>query len=488
MTRAFSRPANLIYLIVLGLLASLHGTETDFDPASVFDIEIRDNHSQINFHAPQGWECKLLNESPAGKIVMKLTGSDASDSENLVSETALPGKGSILRYHLTPLSPRNRLLVFDLEEALDFEWQATGGGCLVVHDEKFFDKSEWEYRRGLKLQKEGKKEQALAAFRKAVFLNRSNGNAYFKAGQIRLANQQYRLAEIDFKHALRLSSDSLDLYLALRDLYQAKGDPESVRKYEQIYRQKTAEQMSASTAEDKFVVPIQTKNTEQTGSHRVVASDAAASPDTAATLLSKTEPEGWSPSGTIFYLLGIAFLLVFAVVILSLLGLRKRHADAELMPDLPEIQLQYQKDKILKAARKIVSQSEADPGDSSDIPPVLDDANEQQSADERSMEHTRSLMEEGEYADEEEPVDHRWDGSRIARELNLGVGEIELALNMTAHQRQAQKFHSLDNEIEALYEQNMDVTEIARHMSLGQGEVELLLAMRKQAAVADAES
>ena len=59
---------------------------------------------------------------------------------------------------------------------------------------------------------------------------------------------------------------------------------------------------------------------------------------------------------------------------------------------------------------------------------------------------------------------------------------------MTAHQRQAQKFHSLDNEIEALYEQNMDVTEIARHMSLGQGEVELLLAMRKQAAVADAES
>ena len=69
---------------------------------------------------------------------------------------------------------------------------------------------------------------------------------------------------------------------------------------------------------------------------------------------------------------------------------------------------------------------------------------------------------------------------KLARSLNLGVGELELALNLKAHQRNVHKNLSREEQIARLYQKNLNVAEIARRMKIGQGEVEFYLAMQKQ--------
>lgn len=471
-----SIPVTAFFLLLFGLLVYAGPSGQD---AAFFRLETENNHSVIRFHLPEGWRIKVLNPSPAVKILIKLINTVSDETPGVKIENSLPSSAGVRSYRILPLTSSSALLVLELAGKMDFRWEGKNGGGLIIYDENFRDPSQREYLRGVQLHRQGKLREALSAYRKAVFLNRRNGNAYYKAGQIRFAFKQYRLAEINYNHALRLKCDSLGLYPAMARLYQIQGRKRLAEKYQRLYREKQQQVLSqpAEKQENISLNPatppitaekqkeVQTTPTPPAGEQRAVSAPAR-------------EAEPLLPMRIVLYLFGIVLLSVFLIISGFVYFRKKRYprqvGREELLLSLDSQKLTARKEEILHLARKAAADRPAD--DKTENEGLMEEENVPSSQVTEEF-VGRDEKEHSNLSVEEDTVPDRAD---VARLLNLGVGEIELALNLTVHQRQAQKKRTLESEIEEMYERNISVTEIARRMHLGQGEVELLLALRKK--------
>ncbi|OPX34848.1 hypothetical protein B1H10_02575, partial [candidate division KSB1 bacterium 4484_188] len=236
-------------------------------------LELRfktENHNtNIHFDIPQNWQIKILNNSPDQKIVLKISSDEKIENRDL--QCSLPKNSGLSDFKVLPFKPQSLLLVLNLKEPLEFGWKNKSQLQLEVHDRAFRDPAEREYLRGLEFQQAGDLNKALSAYRKAVFLNRKHGNAYFKAAQIRFRFKQYHLAEINFKHALRLNCDSLTLYRDMANFYRAYGKTDLAEKYRKIYQDHqpprprlASAQPEDSIAEKSVIVQKTTLTKEET--------------------------------------------------------------------------------------------------------------------------------------------------------------------------------------------------------------------------------
>ncbi|GAB4364661.1 MAG: hypothetical protein Kow0042_03420 [Calditrichia bacterium] len=410
-----------------------------------------------------------MNEPPAAKIIFKLLNTRPEKIELSDFNCPLPEKGAINNFRLLPLPDKAFLLTFDLEENLSYEWEPQPILRLDLHDEHYYDESEWDYRKGLEHHSRGELREALSAYRKAVFKNRRHGNAYFKAGQIRFAMGQYRLAEINFNHALRLKSDSLNLYRDLAALYEKTGKSHQAEEYRRIYHKKKEEALSRKTQE-------QTDNESMASSlpETDLLSEKVASTETLQIYqkLEGTPSKSSLPLQLIFYVVGI-FVLSVALIIYFIRLFAKRQDryrawDSNLFEELSEEQINMKKEQILKVAKLAARELEYENAE-----PTLKGAPEDELQEEAVSEG--NLFREPEVGDAES----RYRKEEMARHLSLGIGEIDLALNLKAHQRKAHSCFSLESQIDEMVSKNYPITEIAREMNLGKGEVELFLTLKQ---------
>lgn len=476
MNRRIVRPGKWIVRHILLLL--LFVTQPAFAFAAnlpELTSKIEQQNTHIQFNLPQNWQIRILNNSPDQKIVLKLSADEKIKQRNL--QFTLPENSGLADFKVMPFKPQNMLLVFRLKEPLEFGWADESRSEMVVHDRLFRDPAEREYLRGLKFHRAGDLNRALSAYRKAVFLNRKHGNAYFKAAQIRFRFRQYRLAEINFKHALRLKCDSLALYRDIAEFYRATGKPGIAEKYRTIYRNRLSEKSALlanrateplpehSPVAENPPVPQQKKNTE---------------PNPVPPSQPPVKKSGSLPFRIIFYLIGSIIILAGILIRLILLIRKKRsrravNKEAFMNPDYFG-SLDLRKEKILNAAREVVNKKEENPP----VESLVDMSFHLPVGGEQALEEPGKTGEQpgktlSANADYSPQTKHD-----IARNLNLGVGEIELALNLKAQKRQASRDTFVESEIQKLVDEDLDVSEIARRMKLGQGEVELYMALNKR--------
>ncbi len=461
-------------LIIFFTIALIHAGE-NFASLSPFRMDVRNGHSVIDFNLPAGWKIKILNESPAIKIIAKIYNPIAESNPFNKNAVELRSDIGISRCQVTPLTSGSSLFVFELAENMTFESAAGTGGRIVIHNEQYFDEAERAYRQGLQFHANNQLHEALSAYRQAVFLKREHGNAYFKAGQIRFAFKQYRLAEINFKNALRLNCDSLNLYRDLAKLYRIEGKTDQAEKYSQIFESRLKALYTPADASGPDLAQNSPQEKEQAESESALSAEVSKR-DSAAVPLTAAAGQGM-PIRIIFYLAGIAVFAVFILLSIFLHFLKKKRTSPA-FPDSSAKALFDDGEDLKKSAIPIRQQSlrpSSKPESGTETSrgtlqkPEIKMTNDVPSPPGK----TAKAEESWQLSDNPTP----WEKMEAARNLNLGVGEIELALNMTAQQRQVSKKNYIHSEIERLHHSRMSISEIARQLNLGQDEVKLILAM-----------
>jgi hypothetical protein len=226
------------------------------------------------------------------------------------------------------------------------------------------------------------------------------------------------------------------------------------------------------------------------------ASPTAVQPDTQSAPMQATAPSTPAPSGKksrkslLIYLLGIVLLLGF--VVYRLISSIQKRISSRAMFELPrDFDLEKNREKILHTARTMLQEAEKKqqvPTES--LPPATQaKAPEEPSGtpEPAPVEETEPALISAEASDETAipdldllDVNEPSDRLRLAKSLNLGVGELELALNLKAHQRNVHRSISREEQIARLHAHHLDIAEIARRMRIGQGEVEFYLAMQEK--------
>jgi len=429
-------------------------------------------------------QAKLLNFSPASKILLKVTPQDMTYGANF-TDLQIPEKSGIVAVKNTPIDGKNYLLVIELFEKLPFSYRVSDseGVRIVIEDEAYRDVLENYYRKGLYYQQKGDEGTALQYYRKVVFKNRKHPHAYYKAGQIRFQWKQYRLAEINFNHALKNQCDSLGVYDWMAKLYDVYGKVQLAQEYREKFlrlKQTRLELENRISPEKKQETPIEI---------RLVNETAPSKEDSVANL--KTSVEETSPitrAGiplkVYAYILGIVSLSLFIIiwVVLTLLKKRKQRLLYGRANDV-EIDLAKRKEKFLKLTREIL-QDNAD----QEIPHTGEE-NQKQEPDSMlsdllppteefikgiSTTSNHPEIRESDFLKEKEET-NRMEIESLARELKLGVGEIELALNLSNKKPSNIRQKDVYSRIRELYEKNYSIQAIAREVNLGQNEVELFL-------------
>jgi len=427
-------------------------------------------------------QAKLLNFSPASKILLKVTPKDVTYGSNF-TDLQIPEKSGIFAVKNTPLDGQNYLLVIELFEKLPFSYHASDseGVRIVIEDQVYRDVLENYYRKGLYYQQKGDEGTALQYYRKIVFKNRKHPHAYYKAGQIRFQWKQYRLAEINFNHALKNQCDSLGIYDWMAKLYDVYGKVQLAQEYREKFlrlKQTRLELENRISPEKKQETPIEIRLVNETTPLKgdsVIKSIA-------------TEPNptvlAGIPSKVYAYILGIVILSLFIIiwVVLTLLKKRKQRLLSGRASDV-EIDLAKRKEKFLKLTREFL-QDDAD----EEIPRTGEE-NRKQEPDAMlsdllppteefikgiSTTSNNPEIRESDFLEEKEET-NRMEIETLARELKLGIGEIELALNLSNQKPSNIRQKDVYSKIRELYEKNYSIPAIAREVNLGQNEVELFL-------------
>lgn len=463
----------------------LFSAETKTDTA-FFEVKIENNHSVISIKSPQYWDFKLLSEPPAGKILLKAFPIESNSKQKLKFLNRLTSKGGVKSFRAITLKPQNYLVTLGLKDKLKFHWESGKKNRIVVNDGYFFDESEFQFHKGLALHKLGKLREALNAYRNAIAKNKQNGNAYYKAAQIRLAFKQRKLAEINFRHAERLGCDSLNLFLQMSSFFKDDGRLALSKKYHQIYRQKVRENLGT-----KNEPALASNVVRETSVPEVADSD---------TLLSNAQPgdSGQEPESAqkaiptklILYSLGSLLLLIF-------IGWRVREMLQKSTPEPQEMEDSEILDEMIEDLNRSI-------GRDTSVEKIVEETNPAENSGEsgttQTEEKVRFVPEETEqfFSRESAPdeVDFlesknalnvlfsgengysREKKTEVAKDLNLGLGEIDLALNLDNEQRNFSRTVDRENEIIRLHEAKMSISEIARSLEMGQGEVDLFLRFR----------
>ena len=356
---------------------------------------------------------------------------------------------------------------------------------MVLEDQKFVDVKNHRYYEAVALQKSGKLQDALQIYRSIIFKNRKNANAYFKAAQVRQALGQFHLAEINYKHALRLGCDSLTIYRDVSELFRKQGLAEKAAQYQEIYLSKLPKPEIKNNNAGLLAASkiIQKEESVQNSETKLAENNPENSKDSAKTtlVLNNADVKSEMPLKTVFYLIGSGFLiLLFSIIGISRYRDKKQvqkpvQSFENIQGSLDKIEHDLQREKLMEKVREIrnrVNEYEELPVTQTEIKEEIAE-NEEPIFEPESMEMLRKkspflLNEEYDIPETTE----------MAKNLNLGIGEVELALNLKAHQRKVNNTFSVEAKINQLFEKHKDVSEVARIMQMGQGEVQLFLKMR----------
>ena len=462
-------------------------------------------HTTVRLTLPAGTKTRLLNFSPARKILIKLTTALPLDERQLLGHYRLPETSGLQSVRFSRLGANSYLLVVVLVEPLEFKLRSDSGSLtLELMDEALRDPVTAWYRRGLFYHRAGDLGSALKYYRRVVFRDRSHPYAYFKAGQIRMAWGQYRLAEINFKKALRNGCDSTALYLNLARLYLKTGRKSLAEKFQKQYEQHRREVPINATSR-----PRESKNESlkiqlvqeapspvfgakknqkahaagedsQSPPEKAMASTQKPAPSTAS---SKPARHPFPLSGRMLLLIGLAFAsLVMGLGVLRWLKMLKSLplSQKAAEPELDMDAFLAQKMRLLNLASEAQEEPLSEGGEPS---PFSGSTGELDFPDEEAFRDASAFGAEAP-EDDQFPLG-TWGTAasklqRLARELNVPAGELELAVNLSAGKAALAGVQGdLGEEILYLYRQQVPIAEIARRLNLGQNEVELYLKFRE---------
>ncbi len=482
MERLHRWPDKIPRLLLVGLFLGLQGVgamQLRFDQLPAF------TRLEVQFDQPV--QVKLLNFSPANKVILKLSlreGTSLSFAAMTAGQTVAPPKTSgVMGIRYIPIDEAHGLMIVDLLDKLDFKIQEEDRRIrLDIDDQQYRDPLNNLYWRGVYFQRKGDLKTALQYYRRVVFRNRSHAHAYYKAGQIRLAWKQYRLAEINFNHALRKGCDSTRIYYYMARLYRESGRIQLARSYEKKYEEIKARREESDTSRKKVKneSPMRIKLVD--GSRDPQRQTAVMATDSAGVVKAGAmDPPGkdYRRKLLVFILIGSVFgLLGFSLAVLQ--WLRRQREKLFLKASLARqqhqrnrnpaaVNVQERKEQILQMVSRM-QRSPAPPEGGEDIPERMPGASTFPEA--TPSFRKPSLPDE---AAREEEAPHLERQKQLARELNLGVGEIELALNLSAHHHMMQRSRDYKQNILDLLARNYSIPEIARELQLGQHEVEMFL-------------
>jgi len=374
--------------------------------------------------------------------------------------------------------------VVDFWERLGFKVTTSGDEIrLSVDDQPYRNPLENWYRRGLYYQKKGDLKKALAYYRKVVFQNRKHGNAYFMAGQIRWSWKQYRLAEINFRNALRGKTDSIRVYYFLAELYRQLQNPTKAEAYTRLYEQHRTATPQPPTPPDTTrpkVSPIKLARTDSIPANTSETVSPADSSTLALTVGQILFPWQWSPT---LQVLGGIMVLGLLVGLALVMGIRRKNrhqypvaastpprkqpkaTGVKSQPTPPET-VEEKKEKIMALFQDALNET-----------PVNSEPHSQREsrfAARETVTESEPLPEPSEEIPGLEQSGHGHPRD-VARQLNIGVGEVELALLMSSHQVQTNRSSDYRKAILQLRAQNKSIAEIARELNIGRSEVEIVL-------------
>lgn len=452
-------------------------------------------------------------EAPANsiKIFLKLTGIDPLSPENDPQQWQLPSRSAVLAYRLIPYNKKT-LLVIDLLYPVQYQISATARGFQVIlKDAILRDPVEYDYVSGLYRQRHGDLDQALKYYQKVLSRRPHHPYAPYKIGQIRLQWEDYREAEVRLKAALKSGCDSVGVYKTLANLYRIYGNTRMAQFYENEYRQ-----LSMPTS-----LPGKYKN-ESASAEIEFATKAKPAQKRPGTSVENVTPPKNSAASRLFanpwfwaagYLGGLLFFIT--AVRLSLNGLKQKQV--ALTSQLHKTSVRKTDTFAKKARERSVQINKTptaeknsprrhqphiavQPGKAASQPARAEppparqekrEADPQTSEVEalinalltnRSMpaENKPAALSEFDAGMENLPLQSELpaqtgDLRAMAQRMNLGVGEIELALKLSALHHQSHRIRDVRQQILTLHSQDLTVDEIARKTGLGKGEIELFL-------------
>ena len=449
-------------------------------------IVAAEDSSQMHVSLGGSLSAKLLNFSPSNKILLKVQGSpeDIRKITQELAQSRLPQQSGIRDIRTIPIGESAFLLVVDFWERLGFKVTTQQGELrLAVNDRPYRNPLENWYRRGLYYQKKGDLKKALAYYRKVVFQNRQHGNAYFMAGQIRWNWKQYRLAEINFRNALRGKTDSVRVYYFLAELYRKLQNPTKAEAYARLYEQHRIANPVPATPPDTAkpeVSPVKLARTDSIPEAFPETSASADSSTLAVTVGRMMFPWQWSTTMQTVGGILVVGLLVGIALVVGIRGKNRRQytvaarASARKQPEASAAQSQpvqqetveEKKEKIMALFQNALNETHATPKPHSQQATRLE-------TPEPVAEPVSVAEGPEEHSDPEQP-DGR-NARDVARQLNIGVGEVELALLMSSHQVQTNRSSDYRKAILQLRAQNKSIAEIARELNIGRSEVEIVL-------------
>ncbi|NOX36574.1 MAG: hypothetical protein GXO78_03475 [Calditrichaeota bacterium] len=459
--------------------------------ASAMDIRYEQTAdlTRIQLQFPHPTQVKLLNFSPANKIILKLSLDEAAGItfSGLVAGTPPqpPQTSGIVGIRYIPIDNAHGLVIVDLLDKLEFQVRTGSTRIrLEIQDRQYRQPLDNLYWRGVYYQRKGDLKTALQYYRRVVFQNRGHAHAYYKAGQIRLAWKQYRLAEINFNHALRKGCDSTRIYLYMARLYRESGKIQLAQSYEKKYQEVKAQREEAEQAKKKTKSepPMRIKLVEAT-SDSLRAAETPAVADSAQLAQGASPPQKRARQRLLVYLILGSVFALFGFSIAVLHGLKRQREKFLVQaaqtrrqvapkPANQTVNVAARKKQILQMVSQLQDkkeQSESQERDANLQAPGEEpfDLAEKQSHPNPPQEQAAWDEGAGSWSPERQ--------KQLAKELNLGVGEIELALNLSAHHHMVHRNQNYKQQILDLLARNYSIPEIARELQLGQHEVELFL-------------
>jgi tetratricopeptide (TPR) repeat protein len=502
------KACRLLLLTFLTYTTSLLGLDYTFQQSK--------QTTTLEFRHPE--KLQVVPLDPPGmtaKIVLKITGIQVKEDELLPDSWQVPSLSAVNHFRCIPYN-QNLLLIVDLLYPVKYVLKTGDNGFTIeLLDGTLRNPTEYKFIKGMKLQQDGDTDAALELYKQVARENRNHRYVFYKAGQIRLQREEYQKAEINFKIALANGCDSIGIYKAMATLYRNTGNNKLAEQYEQQYQKSLP--TAAGTKPDQIYDSVDfAANRSQTQSPETQM--AATHADTAAHQTEAIASPGSQRFAWLRYVLyGLPLLLLLWLVPITYHRLRlwyylaqkqrrsKMNARKVVAQQIEEQEQEKPRQQPTPQPQAAAPQKEAAPIiarpprkpkiDTTEAGPRLSDlsntyrdTNPQVDAliDQllgksqlkiRADEESDFFDADFDFPDDAENT--RQQALKLARELNLGQGEVELALKLSAMQHQTMRERDLRSHIMELYRQNMSIDEIAKAANLGKGEVELFLRLAK---------
>ncbi|RMF61603.1 MAG: hypothetical protein D6748_01245 [Calditrichaeota bacterium] len=498
----------VLFLLVIILSPTL--------PALDYSYEQNEQETMLKIFHNEPLISQILTEPTSkNKIFIKLSDVGYIPTKELLMLWRIPPYSAVRNLRLIPYN-NHLLLVVDLWNPVDYKIETNEHSIQIILDDAAYrDPITYEYLQGLFYHQTNQYQKALQHYRQVIAKKRDHALAFYKAGQIRLAWKEYRKAEINFLKALRFGCDSTGIYKELSKLYRIRGDHQKAN----YYQSKIPETLSPASEK-------KTKNADDEGMHIELTSTHPVKPHTTTVhsdgrsgekKLTTTKGKQFPVKMAIFFGLVLFSQAVYITVKLQ----KEKKSSSEVsfvIPSSSEGNMQSEEQDTLPSSQSTHSANEQpsqEPTPEEELPPEhLIRVNEKvqrliemaEAYHEGDHSETNSLIDEllnprdrnatdlMELIEETTSVEgtpqeaisrelsasdigflEKEKAQELARKLRTGLGEIELALNLSNTKDTSLRNKDIRWKILKLNEQNLPVEEIARQANVGKEEVELLL-------------